>query len=793
MKKMVKKFFVCILSLALVLPSFSLPVYASYPWGSDPWGSGFWGSGGTGSSSDAEDAELATSGRFGKSNGFRWRFDEDDCSLTVSGEDEGIDELPACLPNIILSNTEEIIFQNCVVTGGSMSYMFGAFRDSLTSVDMSDLDTSGVTDMAYMFYWCSSLKSIDVSGLDTSNVTNMSNMFSWCENLESVDMNGLDTSNVTDMSNMFSWCENLESVDMSGLDLSGVTKDISDIFYGCDNLESIATPKAMAPGVGIKLPDGFITSKITSAYCNETLAKEYQITYHLDNGKNAAGNPPSYNKLSANIVLKAPTKTGYTFEGWYSDSSYTKPVTTIKKGSTGKKEFYAKWTLNKYNIAFDGNKSTSGSVASLKSCKYGKSYTLNKNTFKRSGYTFKGWNTKADGSGTAYKDKESVKNLSSKNGTTVILYAQWEPVKYSITYKLDGGNNNSKNPKYYTREDKTFVLQTPTKTGYTFKGWYSDKKCTKKVTQITKGSSGDKVFYAKWEAAKYTIKYNLNGGKNSSKNPTSYKITTSTIKLQNPSRNGYTFKGWYSDSSYTKQVTTIKKGSSGNKTLYAKWEAVKYSITYKLNGGKNNAANPESYSATTATIALKNPSREGYIFKGWYSDKKCTKKVINIKKGSSGNKTFYAKWEAQKYTIKYNLNGGKNNSKNPSNYTFATSNIKLQNPSRDGYTFKGWYSDSKFTKKVKTITKGSTGNKTFYAKWEAENYTIKYNLNGGKNNSKNPTSYKVTTSTIKLQNPTRKGYVFKGWYSDKKCTKKVTQITKGSTGNKTFYAKWAKK
>lgn len=71
---------------------------------------------------------------------------------------------------------------------------------------------------------------------------------------------------------------------------------------------------------------------------------------------------------------------------------------------------------------------------------------------------------------------------------------------------------------------------------------------------------------------KYVIKYNLKGGKNNKKNPSYYYSTTKTIKLKNPSRKGYTFKGWYTDKQYKKKVTSIKKGSSGKKTLYAKWK-----------------------------------------------------------------------------------------------------------------------------------------------------------------------------------------------------------------------------
>ena len=88
--------------------------------------------------------------------------------------------------------------------------------------------------------------------------------------------------------------------------------------------------------------------------------------------------------------------------------------------------------------------------------------------------------------------------------------------------------------------------------------------------------------------------------------------------------------------------------------------------------------------------------------------------------------------------------------------------------------------------------RAATGNKTLYAKWSKNTYKITYKLNSGKNSTKNPKTYTVTTKTITLKNPTRKGYTFQGWYSDAKFKTKVTKIAKGSTGNKTLYAKWKK-
>lgn len=113
---------------------------------------------------------------------------------------------------------------------------------------------------------------------------------------------------------------------------------------------------------------------------------------------------------------------------------------------------------------------------------------------------------------------------------------------------------------------------------------------------------------------------------------------------KNPTRKGYTFEGWYKDSSCKTAWDFASGRVTGNMTLYAKWTPVKYKITYYLNKGKNHKSNPATFTITSKTISLKNPTRKGYLFKGWYSDSKFKKKVTKIAAGSTGNQKLYAKW-----------------------------------------------------------------------------------------------------------------------------------------------------
>lgn len=253
-------------------------------------------------------------------------------------------------------------------------------------------------------------------------------------------------------------------------------------------------------------------------------------------------------------------------------------IITVSDEMDADETVYAK-TI-KYTIKFNGNNATSGKMSAMKSCKYGKSYKLTANKFKRKGYTFTGWNTKKDGSGKTYKNKATVKNLAKENGKTVTLYAQWKETKYTITYDLKGGKNNSKNPSKYYVTTKTIKLADPVRTGYTFKGWYSDSKYKNKVTSIKKGSTGNKKFYAKWSENKYNIKFDANGGTGtmstlkSRKYATTYKLTANKF-----TREGYIFTGWntkkdgsgkaYKDKASVKKLTS-KNGKTV--TLYAQWK-----------------------------------------------------------------------------------------------------------------------------------------------------------------------------------------------------------------------------
>ena len=152
---------------------------------------------------------------------------------------------------------------------------------------------------------------------------------------------------------------------------------------------------------------------------------------------------------------------------------------------------------------------------------------------------------------------------------------------YNITYNLDGGINNDNNPSTYTLED-TITLENPTKVGYTFDGW---KYNAKNVITIDTSVASDITLDAVWDSITYTITYNLDGGTNSSNNPVSYTIESDDITLESPTKSGYTFTGWTTDTITTPtKDLKIEKGSTGDKTFTANWEANTYTVTLDATG-----------------------------------------------------------------------------------------------------------------------------------------------------------------------------------------------------------------
>lgn len=239
-------------------------------------------------------------------------------------------------------------------------------------------------------------------------------------------------------------------------------------------------------------------------------------------------------------------------------------------------------------------------------------------------------------------------------------------INYNVTYNANGGMPQPANATY-TIESSNLSLPKVSKEGYDFVGWkygsktYDSDKIEKEdlPTTTERASQVNMAFEAVWKALNYKIIYNTNGGEAIPEG--SYTIESETITLPTPSYAKHLFKGWYTTEDCTGDpVTTIPKGSMGEKKFYAKWVS-SYDILYELNGGNNPENVPNFFTEESETITLPTPIREGYTFDGWYLKNDFSgSKETEIKMGSKGDRTYYAKWVIENYELTYHLNGGVN-------------------------------------------------------------------------------------------------------------------------------------
>lgn len=249
------------------------------------------------------------------------------------------------------------------------------------------------------------------------------------------------------------------------------------------------------------------------------------------------------------------------------------------------------------------------------------------------GVSFAGW----------YKEAGCVNawNFSSDEPTgDITLFAKWAPKTFNINYVLNGGALNSDAPTMYVFDEKDVTLPVPTCKGYTFAGWYASQDLTgSQETTITKGSYGDKTFYAKWDVNSYNVSFNTQGGSTIGSLTAAYG-TTIAAPATLPKKSGYVFAGWFKNSACTQVWDFTSDKVQGDTVIYAKWLPV-YTVSFNSLGGSSIAPQHVT-SGNKAPYHV--PVRSGYLFGGWYKDSACTKRWVFAYELVRGNTTLYAKW-----------------------------------------------------------------------------------------------------------------------------------------------------
>lgn len=486
---------------------------------------------------------------------------------------------------------------------------------------------------------------------------------------------------------------------------------------------------------------------------------EYLVKFNTNGG--AVDNETIFYTTEISVEFPIPAKQGYTFIGWYDNEAFEgEAFSGLDTGNYGNREYYAKWQANSYNVTLNLGYETTEDPQTA-TVIYGNSFELFVPT--REGYMFNGWSH----NGIMYTNEQGKSNLNWNVANDTILIASWTKEKYYVQINANG------TIKWLTRDGNFSADKTSIEYGTVFAN----------VDEINMAFNPDKT--------------SLKDG---------YKFAYFTEQEPNENITLEEFEFWNG------QVIDLGENER-IVTLYAHFvPEINFSIVFDgfVSSSSGEYINP-IYANYQDSISLWTPEKSGYTFVHWIV-KQCDENTRYVNTVFTPGTVFsytampdlspgveedgahiylQAIFTPNSITIEYEVDGiiWSNDS-----IEYDSTDFDFKVPTKKGYEFDGWYDENgvKYSNEAgKLITTWKKPQNTvLVAKFTAIEYTINYILNEGTNNSDNPTNYTIETSTITLKNPTKSGYRFMGWYKEPTFVTRVTNISKGTTGNITLYANW---
>ena len=453
---------------------------------------------------------------------------------------------------------------------------------------------------------------------------------------------------------------------------------------------------------------------------------QYTITFDTNGGSEIA--PITLDFGAAVTAPAAPTKLGHFFAGWDQAIPATMPAenVTIK----------AAWTVKQYTITFDTD---GGSEIAPITLDFGAAVTAPAAPTKV-GHTFKGW------------DVEVPATMPAEN---VTVKALWDLNTYTVTF--DAANGSAPTTVTVNYGATVTAPADPEKTGNTFAGWYLGEAAFVFDTPIT----GDITLTALWTLDSYTVTINADNGTDAVSTLIKYGETVTAPA--DPTKEGYTFAGWFVDGAAYDFATPV----TGNVTIKAAWTINQYTITFDTDGGSTIAPITQNYGTDIGVVA--DPTKEGYTFAGWDVSIPTTMPAENV--------TVKALWKLNTYTVIFNADNGTLNKNVIVNHGDTVA--APADPVMEGYIFEGWFvGDTKYD-----FTTPVTGELDLLAKWTLITYTVTIDTANGAE----ATSETVAHGTIlNLSEPTKAGFKFAGWTVNGEAYDPATPVT----GSITVVATW---
>lgn len=508
-------------------------------------------------------------------------------------------------------------------------------------------------------------------------------------------------------------------------------------------------------------------------------ANGYTVKYDAGGGKGTMGDQKFTFDVPQNLSPNAFTRDGYTFTGWKradTGDSYTdgQQVSNLTSTPNGIVTMIAQWTPNPASINYDPNPPTGRTPGGQGTANWtghtGDTQAIGANGWTVDGYTFIGWNTSADGKGTAYAPGTTW----TANGT-LTLYAQWTPGQASLTYDGNGATGGKTDPQTGKTDEKINVRDNGfTRDGYTFVTWNTQADC--KGNAVKPNSEwtlrGSSTLYACWAGNAQTLTYHGNGATGGNTAAQSGKTGDElTTNANGFTRDGYTFVRW--DTAKDGSGTAYGEGKNGvsqyvmkpaGNDLYAIWKANPATIQYRNDWPNTTGSTPDTTGNTgdTVTISQNSFDRPGYTFTGWSTSKRGDPSLQPGDKHTLEPRTttVWAQWKADPAHLVYNSNIGTVGSETKTVDGVVDQTVKtITNPfDRPGYTFSGWNTQADGKGKayatgadyVLTANDKSTPKNTsvLYAQWKINGASLKFNPNGGIGHVDDVTGDAFSTVTI---------------------------------------------
>ncbi len=451
-----------------------------------------------------------------------------------------------------------------------------------------------------------------------------------------------------------------------------------------------------------------------------------------------------------------PTKTGYFFDGWYTTDKFETEYDFTKETVTKETTVYAKWTKG-LNVTFNTDGGSTTGITN-QNVRPGGTATKPTRTPTKTGYTFEGWYLKTE----AGEFEEEAFDFATELDKDLEIFAKWTK-NLTVTFDTDGGSTTAAQT-VYPGKTATKPATNPTKTGYSFDGWYlkTGEEFAKEAFDFGTAITADTTIYAKW-TQNVNVKFELNGGTSTAIKDQSIRPgTTATKPASDPTKTGYFFDGWYTkngtDDNEWGTEFDFKSAVSEETTVYAKWTQG-VNVNFSTGDGSKVAAQNVRPN-TNATKPATDPTLKDYYFDGWYKDEGCETVFDFDKEVITEETTVYAKW-TKGVKVTFSTGEGASKVDEQQLYPGKTAAKPGVDPAWTGHLFDGWYKDEDCTE-VFDFTVGVTQDTTVYAKWK-DGLTVTFETDGG-SDVPVQTLGEGSKAVRPAADPTKTGYLFLGWY-----------------------------